>query len=176
MKKALFLDRDGILNEVIVRNGNVSSPQSLSEFVIVEDASKLVECARRNEYLIIVVTNQPDVGRKRLSGEELEGMHKLIQTRFSPDDIQVCTSANDSDPRRKPNPGMLFDAAKKFDIDLNVSIFVGDSSKDTRAGKLAGVTTILLKTPYNESSHGEADYEYESLHEICRHVENNGKM
>src|SRR5437868_6614442 len=98
--------------------------------------------------------------------DELQEMHRRLQDNFEVDAIEVCTSADNSDRRRKPNPGMLIDASQKFDVDLPSSFFVGDNEKDILAGKQAGVQTILLQTDYNLSIHGSADYNCNSFDEI----------
>lgn len=166
MKKALFLDRDGILNKVVIRNGIVSSPRLLTEFEIIGEAIKVVETAKTLGYMRIVVTNQPDIERKKMDVSELEKIHKTLNKTFLLDDILVCTSSDNSDFRRKPNPGMLFEAAEKFNINLGNSFFLGDSNKDIIAGKKAGVKTILLQTDYNVDVHGIADYNINALSEV----------
>jgi D-glycero-D-manno-heptose 1,7-bisphosphate phosphatase len=166
VKKALFLDRDGILNKVVIRNGTVSSPWFLSEFEIMNEAIRVVEAAKALGYMTIVVTNQPDIERKKMNISELEKIHELLNRIFPLDAILVCTSCDNSDFRRKPNPGMLFEAAKRFKINLEDSFFLGDSEKDIIAGKRAGVKTILLQTDYNTNIHGIADYNINTLSEV----------
>ena len=97
-------------------------------------------------------------------------MHQLLSTALKPDAIEMCTSSDDDDPRRKPNPGMLHDAAHRLDIDLARSLIVGDSIKDIRAGRAAGVTAVLLQTSYNRAAHGEAQYESASFTEIVTFI------
>ena len=166
MNKALFLDRDGVLNNVVVRGALVSSPRSLDEFEIIPESSKLVRAAREKKYIIVVVTNQPDSARGILPREELGKMHEVLRSRLPIDDLEICDSADDTDYRRKPNPGMIVDATKKHDIDLNRSWLVGDSMKDIVAGRRAGVRAILLQTSYNEGIHGSGDYNCNSFNEI----------
>lgn len=166
MGKALFLDRDGILNKVIIRNGQISSPWSIGEFEIIHEARGLVNSAKEKNYLVIVITNQPDVARGNMAMADLEAMNRLIQESFSIDDVGVCTTADDSDFRRKPNPGMIFELADKWAIVLDHSFFLGDSEKDIAAGKRAGVKTILLQNSSNQSIHGTADYNCSSYAEV----------
>jgi D-glycero-D-manno-heptose 1,7-bisphosphate phosphatase len=169
MRKALFLDRDGILNRVVIREGVVSSPRSLDEFKLNEDAGPLIESAHRAGYIVVVVTNQPDVERNLLDARTLEQMHSVLRTELAIEFIQVCTSTNDANPRRKPNPGMFLDAARELQIDLGRSLFVGDGKKDLAAGRGAGVTTILLKTSYNVDIQTLADHVVDSLNEVVLH-------
>jgi D-glycero-D-manno-heptose 1,7-bisphosphate phosphatase len=168
MNKALFLDRDGILNKIVMRNGQVSSPWSIGEFEIIRKASELVNAAKKKNYLVIVVTNQPDVARGNMTMTDLEAMNRLVRESFSIDDLGMCTSADDSDFRRKPNPGMILEMAQKWGIALGDSFFLGDGEKDITAGRRAGVKTILLQNPDNQSIHGTADYNCSSYAEVSR--------
>jgi D-glycero-D-manno-heptose 1,7-bisphosphate phosphatase len=146
---AIFLDRDGVLNRVVMRGGTVASPRSLEEFELLPDAAEFCASLKARGYLLVVATNQPDLGRGLLGREVLEAMHERLRAALPLDAIEVCGSGDDNDPRRKPNPGMLLDAAARLGIDLAGSWFVGDGIKDMRAGRAAGVRTLLLKTPYN---------------------------
>ncbi|MGA9364098.1 MAG: HAD-IIIA family hydrolase [Bacteroidota bacterium] len=166
MNKALFLDRDGILNKVVMRNGQVGSPRSVSEFEIIIEAKDLVNRSKAREYLVLVVTNQPDVGRGVMNFAEVEAMHRILRGTFSIDDITVCTTGDDSDFRRKPNPGMILELAERFKVDLTNSFLLGDNQKDIAAGKTAGVKTILLKKPYNKDIQGIADYDCSTYAEV----------
>jgi D-glycero-D-manno-heptose 1,7-bisphosphate phosphatase len=167
MRPAVFLDRDGILNEVVYRDGIVGSPRSLSEFVIPPEAIALCDALRSAGFLLVVVTNQPDVDREMLRMEDLEEMHVELGRVLRPDSIQVCGSCDDADPRRKPNPGMLLDAAARLDIDLGRSWIIGDGVKDISAGRAAGVRTMLLRTAYNQSAHEMADFDIYNLEEAA---------
>lgn len=166
MNKAVFFDRDGILNRVIRRETGLSSPRSLQEFQIIEEIQVVVDWAKRHHYLVIVATNQPDVARGLLEEEVLHEMHALLQERFPIDGFEVCMSEDDSDPRRKPNPGMLLHARDVYQLNLQSCFFIGDSRKDVEAGKRAGVRTILFQTEYNRSIHGTGDFNCSSYEEI----------
>ncbi len=155
--KALFLDRDGIINRVVMRDGKVASPRTVDELEIFEDAIELVKNVRKLGFLTVLVTNQPDVGRGLMSQADLDEIHRRIGEVIFLDLIEVCTSTNDTCRRRKPNPGMLFDSAKILGIDLKKSWILGDSLKDLEAGKGAGVQTALLETEYNQKIHGRGD-------------------
>ncbi len=175
MNKAVFFDRDGILNRIVMRGSTVSSPWTLDEFRLFPDARDLISVAHRSGFLAVVVTNQPDVSRRNLDACVLEAMHQTLSAALKPDAIEVCTSSDDKDPRRKPNPGMLRDAARRLDIDLARSLIVGDGIKDIRAGRAAGVTTVLLQTSYNQAAHGEARYEFTSLQDIMELIRSRGQ-
>jgi D-glycero-D-manno-heptose 1,7-bisphosphate phosphatase len=170
IKRALFLDRDGILNQVVRRGSVISSPRTPQEWVPVEEAANLVQQARQKNYLVLVVTNQPDIERQKMTQETLDGFHQDLRERLPLDAIFCCTASEDSDPRRKPNPGMLLEAAKEFQLDLNRCYFVGDSWKDVAAGKACGVHTVLLRTDYNQAVR-DADFYVDHLDNVLEILE-----
>jgi D-glycero-D-manno-heptose 1,7-bisphosphate phosphatase len=151
-KKAIFMDRDGVINKVLLNNGHPFSPRKLDEFELLPNVKEVLNSFKEMGFINIIVTNQPDIARGLMKIEELNSMHTLIKKRLPIDDIYVCTH-DDSDncSCRKPKPGMLLDAAKKWGIDLNRSFLIGDTWKDMEAGKAAGCKTILIDAPYNKS-------------------------
>lgn len=171
MHRALFLDRDGIINQVVLRNHLPSSPRSLEEFHLIPEAIELANSAQKRGFLLVLATNQPDISRGLLSRSTLKQMHRKIQEHIPFDDLQVCTSTNDAYFRRKPNPGMLLQSASKLNISLVDSFFVGDSLKDLQAGKQARVTTILLQTDYNCFIHGLGDINCNNLQDIQKIIQ-----
>ncbi len=160
---AVFLDRDGVLNELVEREGKKVSPRSLEEFRIIPEVSGAVQKIRRElGALAIVVTNQPDVGRGGLEERELRRMHEHLRLVTEIDDLFVCSHGTDECLCRKPRPGMLLEAAQEWGIDLTRSFVVGDTWKDIEAGRRVGCKTILLRRPYNVEV--TADYETGDLH------------
>src|SRR5262249_20728402 len=152
------LDRDGTLNVQLIRDGLPYSPRSLNEFRLFPDVQ--AGCARLHAagYLLIVATNQPDVGRGLQARELVEAMHgKLRELVPEIDRIEVCYAPGGAesppDPRRKPEPGMLLDAARTLGIDLARSWMVGDRWRDIDCGKRAGVRTVFIDYDYAESLH-----------------------
>ena len=162
MNKALFLDRDGIINERIP-NDYVKSP---SEFKLIPESLGFFAWAKKHGYLTVIVTNQQGIGKGLMTEHDLADVHAymcslLADHGFTPDAIEFCSDlAGTNSSRRKPAPGMLLDAAQKLDIDLSSSWMIGDSISDAQAGKHAGTTTILVGD-YTEVP--EADF-------ICTHV------
>ncbi len=166
MKKAFFFDRDGIINEVVMRGEKVGNPRMLSELVIREEIASLLEISHSYGFLNIVVTNQGDISRGDMAKSDLEEMHTYIQATLPLHDIRYCPHGSDHECEcRKPKAGMLLTAAAEFDIDLSKSLLIGDSWKDIGAGEAAGCLTIYLKTPYN-SVMEDADYVIYSLGEV----------
>lgn len=165
-RRACFLDRDGVLNEIVMRGTVVSSPWTLDEFRLLPGAEKLVAAVLAAGLIPIVITNQPDLARGNLAPAELEKMHDVLRTRLQIREIEVCGSGDDADPRRKPNPGMIFDAARRLGVDIVTSLLVGDSLKDLEAARRAGVPSVLLETSYNTAAHGRGDSNARSHREV----------
>lgn len=151
MRKAVFLDRDGVINEPVIIEGKPYPPSSIEEFRLISGLIDGINRLQQNGYLIIVVTNQPDVARGKVSAESVEIMHDFLKKATKIDEI-ICCFHDDTDncKCRKPKPGMLLDAAERWNIDLSESFMVGDRWKDIEAGKVAGVTTCLIDYQYDE--------------------------
>jgi D-glycero-D-manno-heptose 1,7-bisphosphate phosphatase len=164
MHRAVFLDRDGVLNEPLIRDGLPYPPQTLDEFRLYPEAAPACALLRQAGFLLVLATNQPDVGRGTLQLETVQQMHALLLDKIPLDRIEMCTAADSNAPgseRRKPAPGMLLDAAKALQIDLSRSYMVGDRWRDIDCGHAAGCITILINHPYAEklrqSPHHYAD-------------------
>jgi len=152
-QRAVFLDRDGVLNQAVIRNGKPYPPVSVRETVIAPDASASLARLKSRGFLLMVVTNQPDVGRGIRSREDVEAIHRLLFEKLPLDDFYVCY--HDDTVRcdcRKPLPGLLLAAAATHDIALSASYLVGDRWRDIDAGAAAGCKTILIDYGYNEQS------------------------
>ena len=145
-KCALFLDRDGVLIELVQHSGKFTAPWNRDEFKIITDALPLVAAAQQIGAEIIVVTNQPDIEDKLLAMNDLLWMHEQIKQYFSISIFEFCPSHDNAHPRRKPNPGMILDAAQAYGINLERSLIVGDTWRDIEAGKRAGIKTLHLNT------------------------------
>ena len=162
--KAIFWDRDGIMNKVIMRNGKPSSPWKLEEFEIIPDVKECLDAFKEMGFLNIVFTNQPDISRGFLKIEDLEKMHKIILEILPIDEIKVCPHDDkDNCSCRKPKPGLILEAVKKWSIDLKKSYVIGDSWKDIGAGKAAGCKTFLLRREYNKDYQKDYDFEVDNL-------------
>jgi len=151
MKRAVFLDRDGVLNEPLVRDGKPYPPSTLSELRITEGAAEALAELKRRGYLLIVVTNQPDVARGTVSRASVEEMHAAMALALPLDAFYTCWH-DDADrcTCRKPLPGLLLAAAEDYSIDLARSVLVGDRWRDIDAGAAAGCATILIDRGYRE--------------------------
>lgn len=160
-RAAVFLDRDGVLNEVVERDGQPGSPRSLSEFHLAPDLAH-VRRLKAAGLLVFIVTNQPDLSRGLLEAAAFDGMLRLLCEQVPVDDWRVCSHEDGHDCAcRKPRPGMLHDLAHHWHVDLSRSYFVGDTWRDVGAARAAGCRSILLRRPYNGDV--EADVEVATL-------------
>jgi D-sedoheptulose 7-phosphate isomerase len=150
-RPAVFLDRDGVLNQPLVRGGKPHSPSSLDEFKLFPGVALTLYDLKARGFALVVITNQPDVARGTQSRSTIDEMHKSLADTLPIDDILICYH-DDSDncKCRKPLPGLLFEAQRKHNIDLARSFVVGDRWRDIDAGHAAGCTTILIDYGYRE--------------------------
>ena len=170
-RKAIFLDRDGVLNEVIFRDGRPGSPRDLNEFRIMPAAEEALLALRRAGYLLIVVTNQPEVSRRLQDRPAVESMHDRLMKSLPLDDVRVCYHDDDHACEcRKPAPGLLLSAARDWGISLIDSFLIGDRGKDMEAGRRVHCKTVLLACPYNENEATTADYRAGSLLDATRWI------
>lgn len=160
---AVFLDRDGVLNRAVVRDGKPYPPARLEDVEILPGAitslQRLADCG----YVLIGLTNQPDVARGTQSRQVVESINALIQSRLPVREIFVCYHDNaDNCDCRKPKPGLILQAAEKYGLDLSQSWMVGDRWKDIAAGQAAGLKTIFVDYHYTETYKGApADFTVE---------------
>ncbi|RPI65428.1 MAG: HAD family hydrolase [Ignavibacteriae bacterium] len=167
--KALFLDRDGIINKRIV-GGYV---RTIDEFHLLDDILPVLRRAHDHGYKLILITNQQGVGKGLMSREQLDVIHQHMQhllherLGFALDAIYDCTSlASDNDPRRKPEPGMLLEAITDHHLDPAQCWFIGDSISDAQAGRAAGVKTMLV----GEFEERDADRVFVDLRNVDKHL------
>lgn len=148
MRRAVFLDRDGVINLSIIKEGKPYPPANLGELVIPEATRPALERLRQAGFVLIVVTNQPDVGRGTQSLEMVLAIHEELKRNLPLDAIYYCT--DDKSPDYKPQPGMLLKAAQDWQIDLAQSFMIGDRWRDVGAGQNAGCSSIFIDYGYNE--------------------------
>lgn len=150
--KALFLDRDGVINHLVFRNNGFYSPRQLNDFKLYDDIKGLVDFFKEKNFYIIIISNQPDISRKKMTIEELNSIDNLLNTELSIDDIKYSF---DSDVivggSKKPSPKMIFEARDRWNIDLSKSYFIGDSLSDIECAKNAKVPFILVKREHNQN-------------------------
>lgn len=166
VKQAVFLDRDGVINRAVVREGKPYPPASMEQFEFLQGVVGTANALRKAGFLIIVVTNQPDVATGLQKREVVDEMHQLLRDAGICDDVKVCFHTDsDNCDCRKPKPGMLVEAAREWQIDLERSFMVGDRWRDVAAGKAAGCYTFLVDCKYNERPADRPDAIVASLEE-----------
>lgn len=162
--RAVFLDRDGVLIRSQLRNGRPVAPWALSQFQLLEGVSGACARLKQAGYLLIVVTNQPDVARGTLRQEVVESINALLRERLPIDDLQVCYHDEaDRCSCRKPQPGLIVAASVKWGINLSASFLVGDRWHDIEAGQRAGCRTVFIDYAYREAKPRSPDYRAGSL-------------
>ena len=156
---AVFLDRDGVLNQTIVRDGVPHPPAHVSACVLLPGVREACERLRSAGYLLFVVTNQPDVARGDQCREHVEGINAWLQSTLSVQQVLTCYHDNaDQCACRKPKPGMLFEAARAWDVALSASVMVGDRWSDVEAGRAAGCKSILIERAYSGREYCQPDW------------------
>ncbi len=150
-RRAVFLDRDGVLNEAMIRDSRAYAPLTLEDFRLVEGAGAQVGRLRRAGLVPIVFTNQPEIARGALAPEILDRMHERLRAAVPVEDVLVCAhDPDDGCACHKPKPGMLHAAAARWDLDLQGSFVVGDRWRDIDAGRAGGCYTVLIERPYSQ--------------------------
>lgn len=152
-RRAVFLDRDGVINRALERDARPYPPTSLAEFEILPEVPQACHRLKTAGFLLVVATNQPDVGRGTLKQEIVEAIHAHMLSKLPIDRVEVCfhpgKGASDCDCR-KPKPGMLVHAARELGIDLSKSWMVGDRWRDIDCGDAAGCRTVFIDRGYAE--------------------------
>lgn len=155
--RAVFLDRDGVIVETLVRDKRAYAPARLDEFRVTPGADRQVGRLREAGLLPIVFTNQPDVGRGVITQATLATMHERLRAAVPVEDILVCLHARDGECEcRKPKAGMLREAAARWDVDLGRSFVIGDRWRDIEAGRAAGCYTVLIERAYSACRRADA--------------------
>jgi D-glycero-D-manno-heptose 1,7-bisphosphate phosphatase len=170
-RRAVFLDRDGVLNRAEVRKGKPYPPRHLGEFVLLPGVPEACALLKQRGFLLVVATNQPDVGRGTQTRETVEAMHDLLVQRAPIDRIEICYDAGDTPSfYRKPAPGMLLRVAADWGIDLRSSFMVGDRWRDIDCGHAAGCTTVFIDHGYDEPLQAQPSYRTSSLLDAARWI------
>jgi D-glycero-D-manno-heptose 1,7-bisphosphate phosphatase len=170
VKRAVFLDRDGVINRAITRDGLPFPPMSLDDFEILPGVPEACAKLKAAGFLLVVATNQPDVGRGIVPRELVEAMNARMSKVVALDRIEICfhpgRGASDCDCR-KPKPGMLLNAAKALGINLPQSWMVGDRWRDVDCGHAAGCRTVFIEGNYDEKLNQKPDFTARNLTEAA---------
>ncbi len=164
LRPAVFLDRDGTLNKQIIRDGKPYPPESLGDFELFPDVPAACAALAAAGFTLVVATNQPDVGRGTQTQAVVESMHtRLRELVPSITRIEACYApgqgvTSPEDYRRKPEPGMITDAAQALGLDLTRSWMIGDRWRDIDCGKRAGLRTLFIDFGYAEELRSAPDH------------------
>jgi D-glycero-D-manno-heptose 1,7-bisphosphate phosphatase len=153
MKKAVFLDRDGVINKATILDGIPKPPKYVEEVMILSGVKKAIKMLNEHNFEIVVITNQPDVARGSTSKKSVEEINSYLSNRLGINHIFTCYHDDiDGCDCRKPKPGLLLNAARNLDLDLQKSFLIGDRWRDITAGQAAGCTCFFIDYEYKEKS------------------------
>jgi D-glycero-D-manno-heptose 1,7-bisphosphate phosphatase len=170
MRRAVFLDRDGVISRSIVRDALPFAPKELKDFEILPEAPEACRRLKQAGFLLIVATNQPDVGRGTMKKEIVEAMHAEMLRQAPIDRVDVCYHPGKGQSNcdcRKPKAGLLLNAARELHIDLAQSWMVGDRWRDIDCGHAAGCRTIFVDRGYAENLNQAPDFRVKDLAEAA---------
>lgn len=171
MQKAIFLDRDGVINRAIVRGGRPYPPKNLSELEVLPGVCEALNDFKSAGYKLIVITNQPDVARGTVKKEVVESINQSLRNRLPLDEFRTCY--HDDQEKcicRKPAPGALLEAAKVHGLVLEESYMIGDRWRDVAAGKSAGCKTVFIDYGYSEKQPEQVDIRVLSLKDAAKAI------
>lgn len=167
-RRAVFLDRDGVLNRARVVAGKPYPPETLDAFELLPGVVQACRDLHEAGFLLIVATNQPDVGRGTQDRAVVEAMHEELRRLLPLHAIEVCYDAGEPSDFLKPAPGMLLRAALEHQVDLSSSFMVGDRWKDVDCGRSAGCTTFFVDCGYAEHLRSMPDFTVSNLPEAAK--------
>jgi D-glycero-D-manno-heptose 1,7-bisphosphate phosphatase len=171
LRRAVFLDRDGVINRSFRVDGRPYAPRRLSDFRLLPGVADAVAHLREAGFLAIVITNQPDVGNGLMARETLDAMHDRLSRSVAVDSVLVCPHRQDAGcPCRKPKPDLIMRAIRNFAIDPSCSYMIGDRWSDIAAGKAAGLCSIFIDRRYAEAMHERPDLVATSLPNAVRSI------
>ena len=159
MKKAVFLDRDGVINKAFIKDGKPTSPNSLDELEILPGVKESILKLKKLNFICLVVTNQPDVPRGKINKNNVIKINNFLKKKIELDDIFVCYHDDkDNCNCRKPKPGLLLQAGKKWNVDFKKSFMIGDRWRDIQAGEKVVCKTIYLDYNYKDIKPKNPDF------------------
>jgi D-glycero-D-manno-heptose 1,7-bisphosphate phosphatase len=168
--RIVFLDRDGVINRALERDSKPYPPRNLSEFEILPEVPSACAKLKAAGFLLVVATNQPDVGRGTLDKAVVEKIHAHMMAQLPIDRVEVCYHAGQGQSQcecRKPRPGMLLQAARELNAGLSQCWMVGDRWRDVDCGHAAGCHTIFIDRGYAEELRQQPDFRAKNLGEAA---------
>jgi D-glycero-D-manno-heptose 1,7-bisphosphate phosphatase len=165
MKRAIFIERDGILNELSTETKKPIPPRTLEEFRVKSEAGPALYELKAAGFILIATTNQPGLSCGYQSRRELDRIHDVLRRRLPLDDLMVCPhDESDYCPCRTPRPGLLIEAAFKWQVNLEYSFVVSNKWQDAEAARFVGCTSLLVNSPWVGKVH--PDYLISGLKDV----------
>jgi len=165
-RPAVFLDRDGVLNEPVVRRGRPRPPETTAALRVLPGVREVCRELSGAGLALVCVTNQPDIARGTQDLATVTAMNEHLRALLGLDEVVVCPHDDDDGcVCRKPRPGMILDAARRLHLDVSHSITIGDRWRDIEAGRAAGTWTVLVDYSYTERRPDHPDLIVKGLEE-----------
>ncbi|CAN5495442.1 HAD family hydrolase [soil metagenome] len=167
----MFLDRDGVINQAIVRDGKPYPPASLDQLVVLPGVPEALRLLKGLGYRLLVATNQPDIARGTADAADVGRINSILTETLELDAIYVCPhDAADACDCRKPKPGLLLQGAREFGVEMGRSFMVGDRWRDIEAGRAAGCRTFFIDYGYDERQPEHPDFVVDSLLQAAQQI------
>jgi D-glycero-D-manno-heptose 1,7-bisphosphate phosphatase len=167
-RAAVFLDRDGVLNQPVLVDGRPHPPAGVEDLALLPGVKDACDELHDAGYLLLVVSNQPDVARGTLSMSAVETINRSLSEQLPLDGVYVCPHDDtDGCDCRKPKPGLLLQAASRWNVDMQRSFMVGDRWRDVDAGMSAGCATVFIDRDYSEPRPRQFDIAVRDLPEAA---------
>jgi D-glycero-D-manno-heptose 1,7-bisphosphate phosphatase len=164
LNRAVFLDRDGVINAAVVRGGKPFPPVSVAETRILDDVPGALALLKTAGFRLAVVTNQPDVARGVQTRETVEAINTFLASQLPLDHFEICYHDDgDACDCRKPKPGLIFRSALALGVDATKGFVIGDRWRDIEAGRSAGCKTVWIDRGYSEKEPAKFDHRANSL-------------
>ena len=171
VKKCIFLDRDGVINRTKIVKGKSYAPLKFSKFIFLPRVINSINILKKKNFLVILITNQPDISKGTLSLMDLKKMNSKIYKNLKIDDIYICTHLKERNCNcRKPKTGLFKKAIKKYSIDTDSSYMIGDRKIDIEVGKKLKLKTIFIDKDYAEEKPINFDYKCNSLYSSLKYI------
>ncbi|MGH9806012.1 MAG: D-glycero-alpha-D-manno-heptose-1,7-bisphosphate 7-phosphatase [Terriglobia bacterium] len=160
----MFLDRDGVINAAVVRDGKPYPPASVAETKILDDVPEALSLLKAAGFGLAIVSNQPDVARGTQTREAVQAINSFLAARLPLDHFEICFHDESDDcDCRKPKPGLIYRSVLALGGTAETGFVVGDRWRDIEAGRTAGCRTVWIDRGYNEKSPTDYDYRADSL-------------
>ena len=171
LRPGVFLDRDGVLNRAVVRDKKPYPPATIQELEILDGVAQACSTLSAAGAVLVMVTNQPDIARGRISAEIVETINRFLCSALGLQAAYVCPHDDaDGCTCRKPAPGLILQSVHAYGIDLARSVMVGDRWRDIAAGQLAGCRTVFVDYNYAEQKPAAPDFVCASLQDALSFI------